>query len=69
MHPAFPAPGQALPAWQAITKLANASGGNFVWGNAREVFNDMVSQINAFKGASWGREVRPLQLRFAASRG
>ena len=69
MHPAFPAPGQALPAWQAITKLANASGGNFVWGNAREVFNDMVSQIAAFKGASWGREVRPLQLRFAASRG
>jgi len=69
MHPAFPPPGQAVPAWEAAVKLATATGAKVLFTSAREVFKEMVEKVPAFAGASWGREVRPVQLRFAASRG
>jgi NADH-quinone oxidoreductase subunit G len=69
MHAAFPPPGHAVPAWEAAVKLAAATGVKLTWTSAREVFKEMTDKVTAFSGASWGREVRPLQLRFAASRG
>ena len=77
MHAAFPPPGQAVPGWEAITRLAqatlgSASGGTGVklsWTHAREVFKEMVGAVPEMKGAEWGREARPIQLRFAYSRG
>jgi NADH-quinone oxidoreductase subunit G len=69
MHPAFPPPGQATPAWDAIVRLAQATGQKLAWSHGREVFKDMVAAVPAFAGAQWGREARPIQLRFAASRG
>jgi len=69
MHPAFPPPGQAIAGWEAITRLASATGAKVPWTHARAVFEDMVAAVPAFGGASWGREARPLQLRFAYSRG
>jgi NADH-quinone oxidoreductase subunit G len=69
MHPAFPPPGQAVPAWEAAVKLATATGAKLLWTTARDVFKEMVEKVPAFAGATWGREVRPVQLRFAASRG
>jgi NADH-quinone oxidoreductase subunit G len=69
MHAAFPPPGQAVPAWEAVVKLATATGAKLVWSTSRDVFREMVDKVPAFAGASWGREVRPIQLRFAASRG
>jgi predicted molibdopterin-dependent oxidoreductase YjgC len=69
LHPAFPPPGQATPAWDAIVRLAQATGQKLAWSHGREVFKDMVAAVPAFAGAQWGREARPIQLRFAASRG
>ncbi len=69
MHPAFPPPGQAVPAWEASVTLATATGTKLLWTSAREVFQEMTQKVPAFASAKWGREVRPVQLRFAASRG
>jgi NADH-quinone oxidoreductase subunit G len=69
MHAAFPPPGQAAPAWEAVVRLAQASGAKLSWGHAREVFKDMVAGVPELAGAQWGRESRPVQLRFAYSRG
>jgi predicted molibdopterin-dependent oxidoreductase YjgC len=69
MHAAFAPPGKALPGWEAVVRLAQATGVKLVWAHARDVFKDMVAQVPAFAGVTWSREVRPLQLRFAGSRG
>jgi hypothetical protein len=39
------------------------------WTHAREVFKDMTASVPAWKDLTWAREARPLQLRFAGSRG
>jgi NADH-quinone oxidoreductase subunit G len=69
MHAAFPAPGHALPAWQAVVRLATATGVKLAWTHPREVFADMTAKVAEFAGTPWVREARPLQLRFAGSRG
>jgi predicted molibdopterin-dependent oxidoreductase YjgC len=69
MHAAFVPPGQAVPAWEAVVRLANATGVKMTWTHVREVFKDMTAAVPEFAGAQWGREARPIQLRFAYSRG
>jgi NADH-quinone oxidoreductase subunit G len=69
MHAAFPPPGQAVPGWEAIVRLAGATGAKLTWTAPRDVWKDMTAAVAAWKGAAWGREVRPLALRFAGSRG
>jgi NADH-quinone oxidoreductase subunit G len=71
MHPAFPPPGHALPAWEAIVRLAHATGASsqLAYTHAREVFKDMTETVAAWRGLTWAREARPLALRFAGSRG
>jgi NADH-quinone oxidoreductase subunit G len=72
MHAAFAPPGQALPAWEAIVRLAQATaiGSTKIgFAHAREVFKDMTQTVTAWKALTWAREARPLALRFAGSRG
>ncbi|MEZ4363134.1 MAG: 2Fe-2S iron-sulfur cluster-binding protein [Kofleriaceae bacterium] len=69
MHAAFAPPGHALPAWEAVVKLAGATGAKLSWKHAREVFADLTAKVEPFAGLTWVREARPLQLRFAGSRG
>ena len=69
MQAAYAPGGQALPAWEIITRLAQASGAALSYTSARQVFDDMVQKVPDFRGATWGRDARPIQLRFANSRG
>jgi NADH-quinone oxidoreductase subunit G len=71
MHAAFAPPGQAIPGWEAIVRLAHATGVSSLgaWTHPREVFKDMTAAVPAWKDLKWTREARPLQLRFAGSRG
>ncbi|HLU65855.1 MAG TPA: molybdopterin-dependent oxidoreductase, partial [Kofleriaceae bacterium] len=71
MHPAFSPAGQALPAWEVIARLGQAAGAAIKYPHARQVFEEMIGKVAdlAGQGAAWGRETRPIQLRFAHSRG
>ena len=69
MHAAFAPPGQAIPAWEAVVRLAHATGVKLSWTHAREVFKDMTAAVAPWKDLTWTREARPLALRFAGSRG
>ncbi|HEX4492165.1 MAG TPA: 2Fe-2S iron-sulfur cluster-binding protein, partial [Acidimicrobiia bacterium] len=69
MHAAFPPPGQALPGWEVIVRLAQATNVKLAWAHARDVFKDMTASVPAWKELAWSREARPLALRFAGSRG
>jgi NADH-quinone oxidoreductase subunit G len=69
MHAAFPPPGQAVSGWEAAVRLAGATSTKLAWAHGRDVWKDMTAAVAPWKGAAWGREVRPLQLRFADSRG
>jgi NADH-quinone oxidoreductase subunit G len=73
MHAAFAPPGQALPAWEAIVRLAQATptaaAARLSYAHAREVFKDMTQGVTAWRALTWAREARPLSLRFAGSRG
>jgi NADH-quinone oxidoreductase subunit G len=73
MHAAFAPPGQALPAWEAIVRLAQATpvgtAAKLSFAHAREVFKDMTQAVAAWSTLTWAREARPLALRFAGSRG
>lgn len=71
MHAAYPPLGQSLPAWEVIARLAHACAatGFKKHEHPRSVFEAMTSEIEAMSGAEWGRSVRPIQLRWANSRG
>jgi NADH-quinone oxidoreductase subunit G len=69
MHAAFASPGSAIAGWEAIVRLGAATGIKRAWTHAREVFTDMVASVPPWSKLPWAREVRPLQLRFAGSRG
>jgi len=69
MHAAFAPPGQAMPGWEAFVRLGQATNVKLAWQHPREVFKDMVAAVPAWNALTWAREARPLQLRFAGSRG
>ncbi|GAB4564284.1 MAG: hypothetical protein Tsb0020_14320 [Haliangiales bacterium] len=69
MHAAYPAAGHALPAWEILTRLAQASDAALSYTHPKKIFEEMVGKVDAFKGAEWGKPARLLQLRFANSRG
>jgi NADH dehydrogenase/NADH:ubiquinone oxidoreductase subunit G len=69
MHAAFAPPGAAIAGWDAVARLAAATGHKLAWSHAREVFKDMTQAVAAWKDLTWQRDARPLALRFAGSRG
>jgi len=69
LRAAYPPPGQALPAWEVIVRLAKKLGAAFDYAHPKTVFTEMKQAVPAFAGAEWGRESLTIQLRFATSRG
>lgn len=69
MQAAIAAAGQSLPAWEAIVRLAKACDVALDYSHPKSIFKDMVAATPSFEGAEWGRTARPIQLRFAHSRG
>jgi NADH-quinone oxidoreductase subunit G len=69
LRAAFPPAGQALPAWDVVTRLARKLGATLEYASAKAVFQDMKAAVPAFASAEWGGEHLTVQLRFAASRG
>jgi NADH-quinone oxidoreductase subunit G len=69
MRAAYSPAGKAMPAWQAFVMLARAADAALAYDSAQAVFDEMIAQVAEFRSAEWGREVRPIQLRFAHSRG
>ncbi len=69
MHPAYMPLGQAQPAWEVITQLAKACAATMDYTHPKQIFTEMVDKVEAFSGAEWGKPARPIQLRFADSRG
>jgi NADH-quinone oxidoreductase subunit G len=73
MQGAYEAIGQAEPAWKIFCDLAAAMSGDaksaMNYDSAEAVFKEMKSAVPAFSEAEWGRDLLPIQLRFANSRG
>jgi len=69
MHAACSPAGQALPAWEVVTRLAQACDATVSYTHPKKIFEEMLGKVKAFQGAEWGLPARPLQLRFAGSRG
>ncbi len=66
---ALPAPGQAVPAWQLVAALGKAMGAAVDYDSPNAIFTEMSKQVEAFAGKDWGKDVLPIQLRWANSRG
>ncbi len=43
----------ARPAWNVISQIANAMGGNFSYMNTEDVFDDIASKVKAFAGMDY----------------
>ncbi|ACY17010.1 2Fe-2S iron-sulfur cluster-binding protein [Haliangium ochraceum] len=69
MHAAVSPVGKALPAWEVVAQLAQACDAAVSYTHPKKIFEEMVGKIEAFSGAAWGKPARPVQLRFAGSRG
>lgn len=69
MHVAVAAPGSAVPGWDALGRVATAAGQRMSWSAAKDVFAELCTASPFFASMSWSRDVRPVHLRFAASRG
>jgi len=69
LHAAVVPAGQAIAGWDAVSRVAKALDVAMAWGHVRDVNKEMIGAISAFAGFIWVRDARPVQLRFAASRG
>jgi NADH-quinone oxidoreductase subunit G len=69
LHAALAAPGEAVPGWLAVSRLAGKLGANLAYASAEEVFTEAAQQHAFLKDAVWGPSSRPVQLRFGGSRG
>jgi NADH-quinone oxidoreductase subunit G len=69
IRPAVAASGDSLPGWEILSHLARRLGATMEFASPRAVFNEAQSKFPFMQGAEWGRSLRPLQLRFANTRG
>ncbi|MBP9085640.1 MAG: (2Fe-2S)-binding protein [Kofleriaceae bacterium] len=69
MHAAVVPAGQAVAGWDAVSRVATALGVAMSWSHVRDANKEMIGAVSAFAGFIWVRDARPVQLRFAASRG
>ncbi len=69
MQAAYEPVGQAKAAWEILCDLARACDSTLHYDAAEDVFKEMIGKVEAFSGAKWGRDLLPVQLRFAHSRG
>lgn len=68
LHPALAIPGLAIPAWEAVCRLAVACAAAMTFDSAKQIFAEMTQALPEL-ATEWGRDARPIQLRFAGSRG
>ena len=69
LRAAVPPPGQARPHWHLLTQLIKGLNDRPVPTSAKQVFETMQAQVEAFRDASWGKEMPTISLRFAGRRG
>jgi NADH-quinone oxidoreductase subunit G len=69
VHAAIPPAGDALAGWDILSHLARKLGATMDFQSAKAVFAEASTKLAFMKGADWGRAVRPVQLRFANTRG
>jgi NADH-quinone oxidoreductase subunit G len=69
IHAAIPAPGEAMPGWQAVERLASGLGKSFHYASAEDVFAEASGKHAFMRDAMWGPRVALVQLRFGESRG
>jgi NADH-quinone oxidoreductase subunit G len=69
MHAAIEGPGQALPTWDIVTRLAKATDATLKYDSAKDVFKAFASATDGVDASSWGEEALTVQLRWANSRG
>jgi NADH-quinone oxidoreductase subunit G len=66
---AVPPAGDALPGWDILSHLARKLGATMDYQSAKAVFGEAKQKMPFMKDADWGRNMLPVQLRFANSRG
>jgi NADH-quinone oxidoreductase subunit G len=70
LREALPPAGQSEPAWRLVGRIAKALGdAGFDWEYPRQLFEEARAQTDALAGAEWGKDARPVHLRFAGTRG
>ena len=69
IHAAISAPGESVPAWQAVVRLADKLGVTLGYATADQVFAEAALRHAFLKGATWGPPSQSVQLRFGESRG
>jgi predicted molibdopterin-dependent oxidoreductase YjgC len=69
LHATVHTAGQAVAGWDAISRVATAAGVKMSWPHPRDANKEMIGAVTAFSSFVWVRDARPIQLRFAASRG
>jgi NADH-quinone oxidoreductase subunit G len=69
LHAAVEPPDFARPHWQILCQVARKAGLTLDYTSAREIFNAMRDEVALFEGTEWGRDLPPVLLRFAGSRG
>ena len=69
MHAAFEPPGQAVPAWEAVVRLAKACDAAVSYESAKDIFTEFASALETVSNDAWGKDVPTIQLRWANSRG
>ena len=62
-------PGAARPHGQILMQVARRLGMTLEYASVRALFDAMREEVDFFAEASWGREMAPMLLRFAGSRG
>jgi predicted molibdopterin-dependent oxidoreductase YjgC len=55
VRPAAPPPGEALPDWQIIQRLANALGGDWAYTDPADVMREISDVVWCYKGLSYDR--------------
>ena|GEM_PF-3281563 len=59
LNKAIDAPGEAKPAWEVITRLAEAMGTKFNWTSAEDVFKEITGKVTAYKGITYEQIKKP----------
>jgi NADH-quinone oxidoreductase subunit G len=69
MRAAVRAPEAARPHWEILVRLARRLGLTLDFAAPRAIFDALRAEVEELREAEWGKDLPPIQLRFAGSRG
>ena len=69
LYAALAPAGQSRPGWEIASRLGRALGSVRTYENAKQVFTEACEEVTLMSGVKWGEAERPVQLRFANTRG